>query len=145
MKFKAFHNDPIIARTTGRTASSIAMDLDDTVDSHKHRQEARNAKRQALVSKRSTSEDLVNERNRAAMMRANATMRTLADNIKVKNQMNAITLAKSANLPSWERLLQIHIANVFPAAVPSIGGTACEVGNNRNSTSTSHSKEFFHR
>ena len=47
------------------------------------------------------------------MMRANATMRTLADNIKVKNQMNAITLAKSANLPSWERLLQIHIANAF--------------------------------
>ena len=37
VKFKAFHNDPIIARTTGRTASLIAIDLDDTVDSNKHR------------------------------------------------------------------------------------------------------------
>ena len=37
---------------------------------NEQRREARNAKRQALVSKRSTSEDLVNERNRATMMRA---------------------------------------------------------------------------
>ena len=41
---------------------------------------------------------VVNERNRVALMRGNAAM-TLVDNIKVKNKMHAITLAKSANLP----------------------------------------------
>ena len=75
MTFRAFRNNPIISRTTGGTASSSAIDLDDNVDSLKHKlkspseqkREARNATRQALVSKRSTSEDLVNERNTAAM------------------------------------------------------------------------------
>ena len=79
----------------------------------------------------------INERNRAATMRANAAM-TLADNIKVKNQMDEITLAKYANFPGWERLLQIHIEDVFPAAVPCSTGTACEVGN-KSISSTGHS------
>lgn len=57
------------------------------------------ATRQALISKRSTSEDLVSERNRAAMMKANAA--------------------------GWECLLQIHIAIVFPAAVPNSTGWNC--------------------
>ena len=65
---------------------------------NEQRREARNAKRQALVSKRSTSEDLVvDERNRAAIMRASNVAMSLVDKIKVKNQMDAITLAKSAN------------------------------------------------
>ena len=78
-----------------------------------------------MISKRSTSEDLVSERNRAAMMKANAAL-TLVDDIKVRNQMDAITLSKSANLPAgWECLLQIHIAIVFPAAVPNSTGWNC--------------------
>ena len=65
---------------------------------NEQRHEARNAKRQALESKRSTSEDLVvDERNRAAIMRASNVAMSLVDKIKVKNQMDAITLAKSAN------------------------------------------------
>ena len=53
------------------------QDLNENVDSLKHklrghnkqRLEARNAKRQTfLVSKRSTNEDFVNERNRAAFL-----------------------------------------------------------------------------
>ena len=109
---------------------------------NEQRREARNAKRQALVSKRSTSEDLVNERNRAAMMKAYAAL-TLVDDIKVRNQMDAITLSKSANLPAgWECLLQIHIANAFPASVPSSTGTAFEVGNSTSISCTGHSDEL---
>ena len=75
------------------------------------------------------------------MMKAYAAL-TLVDDIKVRNQMDAITLAKSANLPSWERLLQIHIANAFPASVPSSTGTAFEVGNSTSISSTGHSDEL---
>ena len=86
----------------------------------------------------------IREWNRAALMTANVAM-TLADNLKVKNQMDAITLAKSAtyllggNASFRFTLFQMFFLLLFQVLLELL---ASDVGNNSIFSGTSHSDEI---